>query len=96
MKVKAIHFVPSVPGLPVYEMENGDIRMPFIDIDKKNANAWWTQAEVMATVKDRSIELRFRNAFQLVKKQIRDAMNAAGDQEEEINFVPMSATKGEA
>lgn len=28
MQVKSIHFLPHIPGVPVYEMYNGDIRIP--------------------------------------------------------------------
>lgn len=47
MQVKKTHFIETVPGKPVYEMNNGDIRMPF---PNGADTLWLTEEEVLKSL----------------------------------------------
>jgi len=46
MQVKKIHFLDSIPGQPVYEMEDKTIRIPFPD-GKTGAILWLSEQECL-------------------------------------------------
>lgn len=74
MKVKAIFFVECVPGQPVYQMDNGDIRIPFPD-GRTKAMLWITEEEAIKslTVKNASSTKFIEDQFSAARKVVRQA-----------------------
>jgi hypothetical protein len=71
MQVKKIHFIETVPGKPVYEMKNGDIRLPFPD-GTINDVLWLTEAEVLISLTQKTPENEqgIKNLFKLTRERI--------------------------
>jgi len=70
MKVKNIFFIPSIPGLPVYEMDGGQILVPFTDLANKMPTQWFSQEQVLKTVKEDVHRRRIKDAFQKAAYEI--------------------------
>ncbi len=69
MKVKNIFFIARCPGSPVYEMEDGTIRIPFTD--KKTGNTFHpSEAELTKGVSDVKTLKAFREPFTLARIDI--------------------------
>lgn len=51
MQVKSIHFIETIPGQPIYEMSNGDIRIPF---PTGHAIVWLSFDEAVKSILDKS------------------------------------------
>lgn len=69
MQVKKIHFIDTVPGLPVYEMEDGEIRIPFPNGTK---TVWITEKEALFTIvkKTPANEKAITEMFKFTREQI--------------------------
>lgn len=46
MKVKAIHFIDAAPFQPIYELEDGRMRIPFKN-SEDGTFAWFTEKEAL-------------------------------------------------
>ena len=69
MQVKKIHFIETVPGLPVYEMEDGEVRMPFPNGTK---TVWITETEALFTLVKKSPENEkgLKEMFKYTREQL--------------------------
>lgn len=69
MQVKRIHFIETIPGQPVYEMEDNDIRIPF---PTGNAILWLNYDEAAKAIVDKSdANMKIlRDQFYGIKQQI--------------------------
>lgn len=70
MKVKNTHFLQSAPFQPIYEMENGDIRLPFKN-SEDGSFGWFTSEEALRMfVKTREQKEHILALFNDVKTRI--------------------------
>jgi len=75
MKVKEVHFIDTVPGQPVYIMENGEMRLPFPS-QQIGGLMWLTEAEFKKAAVDQTPEnlktvlQHFENARKIICKVI--------------------------
>ena len=67
--VKAIWFIDAVPGLPVYEMQDGTLKMPFFKKDK-SVHFWMSERELTKGIDDKKTVDEFRKPFIEAIKQI--------------------------
>lgn len=73
MQVKKIHFIESVPGQPIYEMENGTIRLPFPD-GRTSSMLWLSEEDVLKSLTQPTAEnkniiiAQFNEAKRLINK----------------------------
>lgn len=71
-KVKNIHFLDNVPGQPIYEMENGDIRLPFPSKDgvmHMNEQEALTHMVKNTPENKESVIFMFAQAKKMIKKK---------------------------
>lgn len=75
MKVKDIWFIPQCPGLPVYELMNGDLMMPF-DTGKRKffrkqpSFFWVTFRDIAKGCQDETKLRGMRKPFELAAAEI--------------------------
>lgn len=73
MTVRKVHFVETVPGFPIYEMENGDLRLPFPNPANKQM-MWWRESDCMAAlVKPKQEDIE---AIKMIFKSVRDSIKS--------------------
>jgi hypothetical protein len=69
MKVKQVYFLKCIPGLPIYELMDGTIMLPFLSKDK---GTWfyYSEKEVTNKVSDTKILAAQKRPFHLAKAEI--------------------------
>ena len=79
MRVKNTYFVELCPGLPVYEMENGDFRLPFPNFETKQM-IYCTENEMLKGITDptperiENVKVIFQNIRLAVCKSVAPEM----------------------
>lgn len=69
MKVKQVYFLKCIPGLPIYELTDGTIMLPFLN---KETKTWYyySEKEVTNKVSDTKILAQQRRPYHLAKAEI--------------------------
>lgn len=75
-KVKAIYFLASIGSLPVYEMEDGSIRLPFVHPNTRQ-HIWMSLKEGLATCNHKDLVLNMKNKIQFEKdfKKVQEELD---------------------
>lgn len=69
MRVIHVYFLDQFPHMPVYEMKNGEIRLPFVN--SKTGLTWYmTEAEFTKGVSDHNRLMDMRKPFTQAKEEI--------------------------
>lgn len=72
-----MYFISSVPGLPVYEMMDGSLRLPFSRKEKGERLFWWMSQEDMTKgISDIKTRAQFIAPFTNAQEEI-DKIKAA-------------------
>lgn len=82
MKVKNIYFIHQCPGLPVYEMQDGKLMMPFSKKGDGKANVaffWTTEDQITKGVSDQKILIQLRSPFRIAELEISKINNTIID-----------------
>ena len=79
MQVKKTHFLKTFPGMPVYEMENGTLRIPYTDKDVNRIHCY-SEHEVNVLINDDAQRVKNRAPFQCAMNDIlQERQDAAKD-----------------
>jgi hypothetical protein len=74
MQVKNIHFLSCCPGLPVYEMMDGSLMMPF---SKKPARGqapmffWSSEDNLVKGISDIDLIMKLRSPYRIAEDEIK-------------------------
>lgn len=75
-KVKAIWFLPGIPGQPIYEMENGEVRIPYPH-NKAGMMIWCNEEEALKAVVSTNIKQDSEHK-KFIRKQFVDIRSEIG------------------